>query len=102
MERQTLAPWLKYLWEAHRTILETVRHYVKLEPFYHVCLLCLCGLSAGRDAIDRQAAIQQALQFCREFKRRLEFRHLCDILRAHSKKQRQHTTDVHHESVQVC
>lgn len=37
-ERQALAQWLKYLWEAHRAVLETVRYNAKLESFYHVCM----------------------------------------------------------------
>ena len=38
-DRQILTPWLKYLWDTYRTILEVLRNNAKLELVYQVCLL---------------------------------------------------------------
>jgi hypothetical protein len=35
-DRALLAPWIKHLWEAYRTILEVLRNNSKLESMYHV------------------------------------------------------------------
>jgi hypothetical protein len=59
-----LMPSLKFLWETYRAVLDILRSNSKLEHVYH------------------QAA-QGALRFCRVYHRRMEFRHLCDMLRMH-------------------
>jgi translation initiation factor 3 subunit A len=59
-----LLPSLKFLWEIYRAVLDILRSNSKLEHVYH-------------------AAAQGALRFCRVYHRRMEFRHLCDMLRMH-------------------
>jgi translation initiation factor 3 subunit A len=59
-----LLPALKFLWEIYRSVLDILRSNSKLEHVYH-------------------AAAQGALKFCRSYHRRMEFRHLSDMLRLH-------------------
>ena len=59
-----LLPALKFLWETYRAVLDILRSNSKLEHVYHT-------------------AAQAALRFCRVYHRRMEFRHLCDMLRTH-------------------
>ncbi|GKY92816.1 hypothetical protein MPSEU_000251200 [Mayamaea pseudoterrestris] len=66
-----LMPALKFLWEIYRTVLDILRSNSKLEHVYH-------------------KAAQNALQFCRNYKRRVEFRHLCEMLRSHLGNLRQY------------
>ena len=66
-----LLPSLKFLWETYRAILDILRSNSKLEFVYH-------------------SAAQGALKFCRIYKRRMEFRHLCDMLRMHLGNLRQY------------
>lgn len=64
-------PSLKFLWETYRTVLDILRSNSKLEHVYH-------------------AAAQSAIRFCCNYKRRMEFRHLCDMLRTHLGNLRQY------------
>lgn len=66
-----LLPSLKFLWETYRAVLDILRSNSKLEHVYH-------------------AAAQGALRFCSVYKRRMEFRHLCDMLRMHLGNLRQY------------
>jgi translation initiation factor 3 subunit A len=66
-----LLPSLKFLWEIYRAVLDILRSNSKLEHVYHT-------------------AAQGALNFCRIYKRRMEFRHLCDMLRMHLGNLRQY------------
>ena len=66
-----LLPSLKFLWETYRAVLDILRSSSKLEFVYH-------------------SAAQGALRFCRVYKRRMEFRHLCDMLRMHLGNLRQY------------
>jgi len=66
-----LLPTLKFLWETYRAILDILRSSSKLEHVYHT-------------------AAQNALAFCRTYKRRVEFRHLTDMLRTHLGNLRQY------------
>jgi translation initiation factor 3 subunit A len=59
-----LLPSLKFLWETYRAVLDILKSNSKLEHVYH-------------------AAAMGALRFCRTYKRRTEFRRLCDMLRMH-------------------
>ena len=57
-------PSIKFLWEIYRAVLDILRSNSKLEHVYH-------------------AASVGALNFCRTYQRRTEFRRLCDMLRMH-------------------
>lgn len=59
-----LLPSLKFLWETYRAVLDILKSNSKLEHVYH-------------------AAALGALRFCRVYKRRTEFRRLCDMMRMH-------------------
>mmetsp|Transcript_33594 Transcript_33594/g.54432 ORF Transcript_33594/g.54432 Transcript_33594/m.54432 type:complete len:1134 (+) Transcript_33594:97-3498(+) len=63
-DREVVTPWLKFLWETYRTVLEILRHNAKLESVY-------------------QDTAQRAFAFCLKYKRNTEFRRLSDILRTH-------------------
>lgn len=66
-----LLPSLKFLWESYRAVLDILRSNSKLEHVYHT-------------------AAQGALTFCRVYKRRMEFRHLSEMLRTHLGNLRQY------------
>mmetsp|Transcript_20202 Transcript_20202/g.43642 ORF Transcript_20202/g.43642 Transcript_20202/m.43642 type:complete len:1001 (+) Transcript_20202:70-3072(+) len=66
-----LLPSLKFLWETYRAVLDILRSNSKLEHVYHM-------------------AAQSALNFCKTYRRRMEFRHLCDMLRNHLSSLRQY------------
>eukprot|EP00567_Pseudictyota_dubia_P015222 CAMPEP_0197440222 /NCGR_PEP_ID=MMETSP1175-20131217/6780_1 /TAXON_ID=1003142 /ORGANISM="Triceratium dubium, Strain CCMP147" /LENGTH=239 /DNA_ID=CAMNT_0042970291 /DNA_START=89 /DNA_END=804 /DNA_ORIENTATION=- len=59
-----LLPRLRFLWESYRAVLDILRSNSKLERLYH-------GTARG------------ALEFCARYRRRTEFRRLCDMLRMH-------------------
>lgn len=71
LDSTLLLPSLKFLWETYRAVLDILRSNSKLEHVYH-------------------SAAQAALRFCRVYKRRMEFRHLCDMLRMHLGNLRQY------------
>jgi translation initiation factor 3 subunit A len=57
-------PAIKFLWEIYRAVLDILKSNSKLERLYHACAV-------------------SALRFCGEYKRRVEFRRLCDMMRMH-------------------
>lgn len=61
-DREVVVPWLKFLWESYRAILELLYKIPKLEKAYH-------------------AICEKAFKFCLEYNRVLEFKRLCDMLR---------------------
>eukprot|EP00968_Pinguiococcus_pyrenoidosus_P001489 scaffold65_cov233-Pinguiococcus_pyrenoidosus.AAC.8 len=62
--QETWVPWVKFLWESYRSIIETLKVNSKLEATYH-------------------ATARAAFSFCLQFRRTSEFRRLCDVLRTH-------------------
>eukprot|EP00304_Pavlova_gyrans_P006868 CAMPEP_0206048998 /NCGR_PEP_ID=MMETSP1466-20131121/25635_1 /ASSEMBLY_ACC=CAM_ASM_001126 /TAXON_ID=44452 /ORGANISM="Pavlova gyrans, Strain CCMP608" /LENGTH=224 /DNA_ID=CAMNT_0053424081 /DNA_START=35 /DNA_END=706 /DNA_ORIENTATION=+ len=63
-EREVVTPWLKFMWETYRTVLEILRSNAKLESLY-------------------QETAQKAFAFCVKYKRATELRRLCELLRNH-------------------
>ena len=63
-DREAVTPWLRFLWDAHRTCLDVLRNNARTEALY--------AAVAGR-----------AFTFCSAYARPVEFRRLCDVLRAH-------------------
>jgi len=63
-DRLLLTPWVKFLWEAYRNVLELLRNNNRLERLYH-------------------DTAQDAFKFCLKYKRRAEFRKLCNLIKNH-------------------
>ena len=64
IDRQQVVPWMRFLWEVYRVVLDIVKTHNKLEACYH-------GMAT------------KAFTFCMKYKRYMEFRRLCDMLRQH-------------------
>eukprot|EP00516_Mucochytrium_quahogii_P002100 CAMPEP_0203749038 /NCGR_PEP_ID=MMETSP0098-20131031/3735_1 /ASSEMBLY_ACC=CAM_ASM_000208 /TAXON_ID=96639 /ORGANISM=" , Strain NY0313808BC1" /LENGTH=1021 /DNA_ID=CAMNT_0050637967 /DNA_START=190 /DNA_END=3255 /DNA_ORIENTATION=- len=79
-EREHLVPWLKFLWESYRSVLEILRNNTRLETLYH--------LTARR-----------TFNFCMEYHRNTEFRKLCETLRSHANKSKE--TEFNAETVEL-
>lgn len=64
IDRQQVVPWMRFLWDIYRTVLDIVKSHVKLESVYH------------------EMAVR-AFSFCVRYTRFMEFRRLCDMMRQH-------------------
>ncbi|KAF2838014.1 eukaryotic translation initiation factor 3 110 kDa subunit, partial [Patellaria atrata CBS 101060] len=75
-DRAIVTPWLKFLWETYRTVLDIFKNNARLEVMY-------------------QTTAHQAFQFCSKYARKTEFRRLCELLRNHLQNAAKFSSQMH-------
>lgn len=75
-DRAIVTPWLKFLWETYRTVLDIFKNNARLEIMY-------------------QSTAHQAFQFCSKYTRKTEFRRLCELLRNHFQNAQRFSSQMH-------
>ena len=75
-DRAIVTPWLKFLWETYRTVLEILKNNARLEILY-------------------QSTALQAFGFCQQYVRKTEFRRLCELLRNHVTNAQKYQSQMH-------
>ncbi|KIW08913.1 uncharacterized protein PV09_00832 [Verruconis gallopava] len=75
-DRAIVTPWLKFLWETYRTVLEIFKNNARLEVMY-------------------QSTAHQAFAFCSRYARKTEFRRLCELLRNHLQNAAKFSNQMH-------
>ncbi|KAF2021633.1 hypothetical protein BU24DRAFT_417267 [Aaosphaeria arxii CBS 175.79] len=75
-DRAIVTPWLKFLWETYRTILDVFKNNARLEIMY-------------------QSTALNAFAFCSKYARKTEFRRLCELLRNHLQNAAKFSSQMH-------
>lgn len=75
-DRAIVTPWLKFLWETYRTVLDIFKNNARLEVMY-------------------QTTAHQAFAFCSKYARKTEFRRLCELLRNHLQNAAKFSSQMH-------